>query len=49
MKRIVLAALTLAFIQVVCDAETPSAPTEGASNANMKIRDYLLDTSLAWC
>ena len=44
MKRIVLAALALAFIQAACGADTPTAPTEGARKANMKIRFKLNDS-----
>ena len=38
MKRIVLAALALAFIQVGRGADTPTASPEGDRKANMKIR-----------
>ena len=43
MKRIVLAALALAFIQAACGADTPSASPEGDRKANMKIRFKLND------
>jgi hypothetical protein len=46
MKRIVLAALALAFIHAACGADTPTASPEGDRKANMKIRFKLNDSQM---
>jgi hypothetical protein len=46
MKRIVLAAFALVFIQAACGADTPSAPTEGIRKVNMKIKLKLNDSEM---
>ena len=43
MKRLVLAALALSFIQAACGGDTPTASPEGDRKANMKIRFKLND------